>query len=274
MSLPRIKFGTYQYDLQTGELFRAGLPVRLQPQPAQVLKILIEASGQVVTRESLRNSLWGTDVHVDFDRSLNYAISQIRTALKDAADSPRYIETLPKTGYRFIAPAELEVELQPAPRPWLGRRAFAVGAGAISLGGMALGLSRLWGARSERRIAIARFDNETGDAGLDRFANDVTDSLVVSLTSKTMGDYGVIGNAAVLFTNRSFRDLKLISKELQAGLVILGQVKAGQASNPFVLAHLIRMPEQSHLEVARLSIGQAESVADAICTTFLRALKH
>lgn len=271
MSSPRIKFGTYQYDLQTGELFRAGLPVRLQPQPAQVLKILIEARGQVVTRESLRESLWGTDVHVDFDRSLNYAISQIRTALKDAADSPRYVETLPKTGYRFIAPAE--VELQPAPRPWLGRRAFAVGAGAISLGGMALGLSRLWGARSERRIAIARFDNETGDAGLDRFANDVTDSLVVSLTSKTTGDYGVIGNASVLFTNRSFRDLKLISKELQAGLVILGQVKAGQPSN-FVLAHLIRMPEQSHLKVARLSIGQAESVADAICTTFLKALKH
>src|SRR5262249_56970099 len=119
----------------------------------------------------------------------------------------------------------------------------AVGAGAISLGGIAFGLSRLWRARPERRIAIARFDNETGDAGLDRFANDVTDSLVVSLTSKTMGDYGVIGNAAVLFTNRSFRDLKLISKELQAGFVILGQVKAGQPSNSFFLPPPTPMPD-------------------------------
>jgi TolB-like protein len=125
--------------------------------------------------------------------------------------------------------------------------------------------------RREQRIAIALFDNETGDTALDRYANDVTDSLVVFLTEKTMGRYGIIGNASVLRGRRSFRDLATIAQELRAQFVILGQIKADDTSR-FVLAHLIRMPDETHLQVARLALGKPESDAGEICKSFLSAL--
>jgi len=288
MSPSKLRFGTFDFDLETGELFRAGVPVRLQPQPAQVLRTLIAARGQLVSRESIRQSVWGSEVHVDFDKALNYAISQVRSALRDSADSPRYIETLPKNGYRFIAPLEPSSAEPPSPtafepdvaatpavaKPesyrWVRRREFAIGAGVASIGA-AFGLWRLLTNRREQRIAIALFDNETGETALDRYANDVTDSLVVALTEKTMGRYGIIGNASVLRRRRSFRDLATIAQELRAQFVILGQIKAEDASR-FVLAHLIRMPEETHLQVARLPLGKPESDAGAICKSFLPAL--
>jgi TolB-like protein len=250
------------------------VPVRLQPQPAQVLKTLIAARGQLVSRESIRQAVWGSEVHVDFDKALNYAISQVRSALRDSADSPRYIETLPKSGYRFIAPLEPGSAAPTVTKPktynWVRRREFAIGAGVASIGA-AFGLWRLVTVRGEQRIAIALFDNETGDAALDRYANDVTDSLVVALTEKTMGRYGIIGNASVLRGSRSFRDLATIAQELRAQIVILGQIKADDASR-FVLAHLIRMPDETHLQVARLPLGKPESDAAEICKSFLPAL--
>ena len=286
MNQNKVRFGTYDFDLETGELARAGVPIRLQPQPSQVLRILIEARGQVVSRESIREALWGAEVHVDFDRALNYAVSQVRGALKDSAESPRYIETIPKSGYRFIAPLEsvagerqsamvADVQLtdhgaSPESRDLRRRRVFAIGAGAAALGA-AFGLRRVLTEPRERRIAIALFDNETGDAALDRYANDVTDSLVVALTERTMGHYGIVGNAAILRRLRSFRDLEAIARELQAQFVILGQLKEEGAAR-FVLAHLIRMPDQQHLQVARLRVKEAEAVAVEICKTFLPVL--
>lgn len=272
MSPSKLRFGTFDFDLETGELFRAGVPVRLQPQPAQVLKTLIAARGQLVSRESIRQAVWGSEVHVDFDKALNYAISQVRSALRDSADSPRYIETLPKSGYRFIAPLEPGSAAPAVTKPnnWVRRREFAIGAGVASIGA-AFGLWRLVAVRREQRIAIALFNNETGDAALDRYANDVTDSLVVALTEKTMGRYGIIGNASVLRGSRSFRDLATIAQELRAQIVILGQIKADDASR-FVLAHLIRMPDETHLQVARLPLGKPESDAAEICKSFLPAL--
>jgi len=288
MSPSKLRFGTFDFDLETGELFRAGVPVRLQPQPTQVLRTLIAARGQLVSRESIRQSVWGSEVHVDFDKALNYAISQVRSALRDSADSPRYIETLPKNGYRFIAQLEPSSGETPSPtafdpavaatpavmKPksysWVRRREFAIGAGVTSIGA-AFGLWRLLTVRREQRIAIALFDNETGDTALDRYANDVTDSLVVSLTEKTMGRYGIIGNASVLRGRRSFRDLATIAQELRARFVILGQIKADDSSR-FVLAHLIRMPDETHLQVARLPLGKPESDAGEICKYFLSAL--
>jgi TolB-like protein len=125
--------------------------------------------------------------------------------------------------------------------------------------------------RRGQRIAIALFDNETGETALDRYANDVTDSLVVALTEKTMGRYGIIGNAPVLRRRRSFRDLAAIALELRAQFVILGQIKADDTLK-FVLAHLIRMPDETHLQVARLPLGKPESDAGEICKSFLSAL--
>jgi DNA-binding winged helix-turn-helix (wHTH) protein len=97
-------FGVYEVDLQTGELWKAGRKVKLQSQPFKVLTLLLENAGEVVTREDLQLQLWGNNIVVDFDHSLGTAVNKIRDALGDTADNPRFIETLAKRGYRFIAP--------------------------------------------------------------------------------------------------------------------------------------------------------------------------
>jgi DNA-binding winged helix-turn-helix (wHTH) protein/Tol biopolymer transport system component len=99
-----VQFGVFQVDLNSGELFKSGLRIRLPEQPFRMLAILLECPGEVVSRDELRRRLWPESTHVDFDRSLNTAASKLRDALGDASGNSRYIETLPKRGYRFIAP--------------------------------------------------------------------------------------------------------------------------------------------------------------------------
>jgi DNA-binding winged helix-turn-helix (wHTH) protein len=101
-----VRFGTFELDLKTGELRRKGVKVALQEQPFQVLAMLVARPGDLVTREELHQKLWPDAVFVDFDHGLNKAVGKIRRALADLADSPRYVETLERRGYRFIAPAE------------------------------------------------------------------------------------------------------------------------------------------------------------------------
>jgi DNA-binding winged helix-turn-helix (wHTH) protein len=103
----RYKFGLYEANLDSGELFRNGQKLRLQEQPFQVLVALLERPAEVVTREELRQRLWPSDTFVDFDHSLNTAINKLRDTLGDGAGNPRFIETLPRRGYRFIAPVQL-----------------------------------------------------------------------------------------------------------------------------------------------------------------------
>jgi len=100
------RFGVFELDLSAGELRRSGVKLRLQGQPFQVLALLLEHAGEVVTREELRQELWPSDTFVDFDHGLNTAINKVREALGDSAASPRYVETLARRGYRFIAPVQ------------------------------------------------------------------------------------------------------------------------------------------------------------------------
>lgn len=100
------RFGLFELDLAAGELRKSGARLRLQEQPFQVLALLLERAGQVVTREDLRQKLWPADTFVDFDHSLNTAVNKLREVLGDSATNPRYIETLAKRGYRFIAPVQ------------------------------------------------------------------------------------------------------------------------------------------------------------------------
>jgi DNA-binding winged helix-turn-helix (wHTH) protein len=103
--LPRfVRFGDYQADLETGELRKSGAKVRLSGQPFQILALLLEKPGELITREELRARLWPGEVFVDFDHSVNAAVNKVREALCDSTSSARFIETLPKRGYRFIAP--------------------------------------------------------------------------------------------------------------------------------------------------------------------------
>src|SRR3954468_14734341 len=114
--MSRLRFGLFEFDNETRELTRQGVGVHLQAQPAQVLSCLLSHAGEVVSRESLRQEVWKDGTFVDFDRGLNFCVAQIRSALGDSAESPRFIKTLPKRGYQFIAPvgtesADVEVPL-------------------------------------------------------------------------------------------------------------------------------------------------------------------
>jgi len=118
----RISFGAFEFDASTGELSRAGERIRLQEQPRQILAALLERPGEIVTREELRERLWKTDTFVDFEHGLNTAIKKVRQALGDSAETPQFVETLARRGYRFIAPvhdvrAALPVAEQPETTP-------------------------------------------------------------------------------------------------------------------------------------------------------------
>src|SRR2546423_12222273 len=116
-----LRFGVFEVDVRSGELRKQGVRIKLQEQPFHVLAVLLQRPGEVVTREELRSQNWPADTFVDFDNSLNTAINKLREALGDSADNPRFIETLPRRGYRFITPVTSE-----------DREASATGAAAVS----------------------------------------------------------------------------------------------------------------------------------------------
>jgi cholera toxin transcriptional activator len=124
------RFGVFELDLSAGELRKSGVKLRLQGQPLQVLVLLLERAAEVVTREELQQKLWPSDTFVDFDHSLNTAINKVREALGDSASSPRYVETLARRGYRFIAPLQSPIvaHAQDDAAPETGSRAATAGA--------------------------------------------------------------------------------------------------------------------------------------------------
>ena len=120
-----LRFGIFELDLAAAELRKNGVRIRLQEQPFQVLTLLLERPGEVVSREDLRQRLWPADTFVDFDHSLNTAVNKLREALGDSASSPRYVETLARRGYRFVAPVRAAEAV--APEPWLAPPVNAAG---------------------------------------------------------------------------------------------------------------------------------------------------
>ncbi|HZO51528.1 MAG TPA: winged helix-turn-helix domain-containing protein [Bryobacteraceae bacterium] len=254
MSTRRFRFGTFEFDGQARELRREGAAVRLQAQPAAVLGALLDRAGELVTREELREVVWGKDTNVDFESGLNYCVAQLRSALGDSADSPVYVKTAPKRGYQFVAPvtvvgAAAETSAVAAPFRWRNVAAAAVAIVAVC-GAAWYGWQRVSGAGSVR-IAVARFENQSGDAGMDRFTEGLSDALVAELATTPLGTYQVIGNAVSLRGPRARQDLARIAEELRAQYIVLGQVQ-GKAGAGRVLVHLIRLPDQAHLWVTRV----------------------
>jgi DNA-binding winged helix-turn-helix (wHTH) protein len=119
-----IRFGLFELDLSAGELRKQGRNIKLQDQPLQVLELLLSRAGEVITREELQQALWPADTFVEFDQGLNTAIKKIRLALGDSADNPRFIETLPRKGYRFIAPVGERETPAPIPAPAVRMRGW------------------------------------------------------------------------------------------------------------------------------------------------------
>lgn len=132
-----LRFGDCELDSHSGKLYRDGAPVRLQPQPLRVLTVLVERRGEIVSREELRERVWGEATYVEFDQGLNYCIRQVRLALRDNASAPRFVETLPKQGYRFIAAieggAELVTKPEEVPESRRARRSYWIAAAAALL---------------------------------------------------------------------------------------------------------------------------------------------
>jgi len=283
-------FGPFSFDTTTRELRRNGDVVKLQSQPAQVLAVLVEHAGEIVTRETLRQAIWGDDTFVDFDKGLNFAIAQVRTALGDSADNPTYIRTHPKRGYQFIPTVDNAAAMRDdawrrasalrtrSPEGLRHDRLWMIAAAAVvvlSIGAWA------WTARERaavaHTIAVARFDNQTGVADYDRYAQNLTDSLVAELTASGSGRFSIIGNAAALRLPRDQRDLVAIGRALNARYIVFGQVQR-EGNTLRVLAHLIRLPEQTHLWVTRVETPvedapvAASSLARRITTEFLGKL--
>jgi DNA-binding winged helix-turn-helix (wHTH) protein/TolB-like protein len=257
----RIRFGQFDFDPRDGALWRDGRIVRLQPQPARVLALLTARAGEIVGRDELRREVWGDGTFVDFERGLNFCVAQIRSVLGDSADSPRFVETLPRRGYRFIAPVTA-VATEKADRtdsepsqaasgsavPSRGsRRQKLMAAAAIVIAvTAAAGLVR--SLRHEPiPIAVVPFDNETGVESGEDIARGIADATVARLaTPERLAQLSVIGNAAVLRRPRAFRDLKAIGDELGARYVVLAQVKRDD-SRVRLIAHLIRVSDQQHV---------------------------
>jgi len=244
-STKRLRFGTFDFDPETRELRREGTPVKLAAQPAQVLATLLAHPGEIVSREALREAVWGSQTHGDFESGLNFCITQLRSALRDSAESPIFIKTVPKRGYQFIATVTENGEQKAVSHK---RPVWILVALAIC---MAIGVGLYaWSKTSTTRIAIGRFENQTGDPTLNRFTDQLTDAMVGELARTAPDSLRVIGNAPILRAARDRQDINRIATELKANYVILGQVQ-GSAANGRVLIHLIRLPEQTHLWVTR-----------------------
>ncbi len=214
----RTRFGAFEVDLRSGELYKHGLRLKLQDQPFQVLALLLEHPGDVVTREELREKLWPADTFVDFDTGLNSAIKKLRDALSDSVGEPRYIETLPRRGYRFIAQVEngdlppsvavheklAVVPLRQTSKVWSRARLLIVGSVVAVLIVACLATWRAFSARpvlsGTDTILLASFVNKTGDPIFD---NSLDKALEVKLTESPF--LSLLPEADVAATMRMMR---------------------------------------------------------------------
>ncbi|HEY7475807.1 MAG TPA: winged helix-turn-helix domain-containing protein [Vicinamibacterales bacterium] len=280
----RVRFGLYQFDPATGELLREGTPIRLQPQPARVLALLVERPGEVVSRDDLRQHIWGNETFVDFERGLNFCIAQIRSALGDSADSPRYVETVPKRGYRFIAPVDNGAGLPPSSDASADRRGRTSLLVIALLASLLAGLGAFVFVRQQVTptaatvpIAVVPFDNQTGSIEFDSVSEGLADATVAQLAQSDRPRLAVVGNAQLLRTARSFRDVKRIGAELNVDYVVLGQVQR-DGKGMRVVAHLIRVSDERHVWAHRfdrpdLTLAVQGEIADSIAREVARRLQ-
>lgn len=283
----RYRFGVFEFDGDSGELRKNGREVALEPQPAKALARLLAEAGETVPREELRDAVWGADTHVDFDRGLAYCLSQIRGALGDSGENARFVQTLPKKGYKFIAPVTVVGDGPAAPvvPPSVARRSAAEdfrkwqALGYVVIGvALAMGwmVSR-WGPADAPKavIAVSVFDNETGEPEYDRLVAGLTDLVVARLTQVAPARLDIIGNAAVLRQPRNIRNLKAVAAALPADYVLLGQLQRGESGLRFI-THFIRLSDEAHLKANRLEMpgGGMAGIEGAVVAEFERAVRE
>ena len=253
-----IRFGTYELDVSAGELRKRGIRLPVQGLPLNILAILAASPGTVVTREELRNRLWPPDTFVDFDHSIRNAIARLREVLDDSADTPRYIETLPRRGYRFIAqvetlpastPLEAPVGNNPSETPALNTSGTSKAAIVVTLVVLAVlaGLGYWWmqppKAAPIRSIAVLPFKSLSSDPNQGYFADGVTESLIGRLSA--IHDLRVISRTSVMTFKDSHASLPEIAKALNVDAVVEGSVLR-EGDRVRVHAQLIRASTDEH----------------------------
>ncbi|HKN61698.1 MAG TPA: winged helix-turn-helix domain-containing protein [Candidatus Acidoferrales bacterium] len=271
------RFGPYELRLRTRELYNRGTKLKLRPQPFEVLKILVEHAGDVVTREELHRQLWSAETFVDFEQGLNTSIKLLRGVLNDSANEPRYIETIPKVGYRMIVSVEAEqtppVGEAVAAHPttieesfagkdvapdhaslarYVRRWAVLLVASIVLIGGLA-GYVK-WSRLRERpqpatgrlMLAVLPFENLTGDAGQDYFSDGLTEEMIAQLGRLDPDHLGVIARTSVMHYKHGDEPLGQIGRELGVQYVLEGSVRR-DADKVRITAQLIQVKDQTHL---------------------------
>src|SRR5882672_6160355 len=271
MSPRRIQFGAFELDSSAGELRKHGIKIRLQEQPLQILRQLLEHSGEVVTREDLQKSIWPADTFVDFDHGLYSAVQRLRDALGDTAETPRYVETLPRRGYRFIAavnngnrseakvetasveaPASVVLE-RPAPRRSL--RIPMLAATGVILLALLFALVFMGGSLRERLVgkpavspirslAVLPLQNLSSDPSQEYFADGMTDALITDLAQ--IGSLKVISRTSTMRYKKSDKSLPEIARELNVDGIVEGTVQRS-GDRVRITAQLIHAPTDKHV---------------------------
>lgn len=252
-----LRFGVFEADLTRGELRRSGLTVKLAAQPFKLLVLLLSRPGEIVEREEIRAALWGEDTHVDSEQGINVAVGQVRHALGDRAGSPRFLETVPRRGYRFLAPvervaAETEPDAAPAAPAARHRRGRWSAAAAVVL---VLALAGLWLTRSPGpeggepppRLLVLPFEALT--PGSDYLASGLTEELITELSRRHGHRLGVIARTTAMSYAGSGKPVTEIARELDVGYVLEGSVRR-HGEDVRVTAQLIRANDQEHLWAA------------------------
>ena len=272
-----VRFGTFEVSLLSGEVRKSGLRIRVQQQPMKLLEILLEHPGEVVTREELRSRVWPSESFGDFDQALNIAIGKLRSALGDSAESPRFIETLPKRGYRFIADVSVvDTDARPksqepvagdlpatdpgdkiegigfavAPQHRLSPARRIIVALALVLI-VSLTILSVWLFRSQapastgiRSIAVLPLENLSGDASQNYFADGMTDELITDLAQ--ISALRVISRTSVMVYKGARKPLPQIARELNVDAVVEGTVlRSGDQVR--ITAQLIEASTDKHL---------------------------
>ena len=285
---PRLyRLADFTLDAHTGELTRGGDKTRLREQPLQLLIALLERPGELVTREELSSRLWTPGTFVDFDRGLNKAINHLREALGDSAENPRFIETLPRKGYRFVGKVEsgeaaairAVVPEMPraAPREKTWGIALAVSA-LILTAGVAIGIAlvrthfpdhRPAGSLRINSLAVIPLENLSGDKNQEYFADGLTDQLITDLAK--MGSTRVISRASVLRYKGTRKSIQEIGRDLNVDAIIEGTVTSSD-HRMRITAQLIQVSTDMHLwaEVYEQSIVEPLDLQSRVAADIAR----
>jgi TolB-like protein/DNA-binding winged helix-turn-helix (wHTH) protein/Tfp pilus assembly protein PilF len=269
------RFGPFELRLRTHELYKGSIKLKLRPQPFRVLAVLLARRGDVVTRDELHELLWKSGTFVDFEQGLNQAVKELRASLSDSADAPRYVETVPRVGYRIIVPVEIlpvrepseaHAERRAQPTEAAGpatekalRRLWHSLPGTSVTGFVAillLGAVVLWLWSHKRAavqpphgrvmLAVLPFENLTGDAGQEYFSDGLTEEMISQLGSLNPEDLGVIARTSVMHYKHTQTPLNQIGRELGVQYVLEGSVRR-DANTVRVSAQLIQVKDQTHL---------------------------